>query len=66
MSKWHDTEAFDGAQDALTRMNRAFKRGTGCHLTADQIKSLSLTHIGSMWAQDDPRNTDEQHADKKR
>lgn len=47
--------ALDGAQDALSRMARACKRGTGCHLTAGQIKSLSLTTIESLWEQDDPR-----------
>jgi len=36
-----------GAWRALMRMGRARQRGTGCHLTADEIKSLSLTFIGS-------------------
>lgn len=47
--------ADDGAQDALTKMARAHKRGTGCHITADEIRSLSITRIGEMWAQPDPR-----------
>lgn len=49
----------DGAQDALNKMARAQRRGTGCHLTADQIQSLYLTTIGELWAQDDPRKTDD-------
>ncbi|UTC28111.1 hypothetical protein GURKE_00800 [Brevundimonas phage vB_BpoS-Gurke] len=47
--------AFDGAHDALNRMRRAHERGTGCHLTADMIRSLSVTLIGQMWSDDDPR-----------
>ena len=46
---------FDGAQDALNRMKRAQKRGTGCHLTAGMIRSLYLSFIGEMWGDDDPR-----------
>lgn len=42
-------------QDALNRMSRAAKRDTGCYLTADMINALSVTVIGEMWAQDDPR-----------
>ena len=45
----------DGAQDALNKMARACKRGTGCHLTREEIQSLNLTTIGELWAQDDPR-----------
>ena len=45
----------DGAQDALNKMARANKRGTGCKLSADEIMSLSLTTIGELWSQDDPR-----------
>lgn len=50
----HD-EAFSPAHDALNRMRRAFERSTGCHLTADMIESLSVTVIGQMWNEDDPR-----------
>lgn len=42
-------------QDALNRMRRAAERDTGCHLTADMIHALSVTAIGEMWWQDDPR-----------
>lgn len=65
MSAWHDPDALDGAQDALTKMHRAHTRGTGCHLTADEIRSQSLTSIGEMWHQDDPRKTDDDHVDKR-
>ena len=50
------TGVFSQAHDALNRMKRAHQRGTGCHLTAEMIHSLSVTVIGSMWAEDDPRN----------
>ena len=53
----HDSSHLDGAQDALTKMQRAFTRGTGCHLTADQIRSLSLTSIGELWEDEDPRKS---------
>lgn len=49
---------FDGAQNALSKMRKAEQRGTGCHLTADEIKSLSITPIGELWSQDDPRKKD--------
>jgi hypothetical protein len=52
-------EVFDGAQNALNKMRRARKRGTGCRLTAEEIFSLSLTHIGQMWEQEDPRDAAE-------
>lgn len=64
MGAHHDSPELDGAQDALNRMARASKRGTGCRISADEIRSLSLTSIGQMWHQDDPRTTDAQHHDK--
>lgn len=45
----------DLAQDALNRMRRANRRGTGCHLTAAMIDALSLTIFAEIWNQDDPR-----------
>lgn len=45
----------NGAHDALNRMRRAHDRGTGCHLTADMIRSLGVTLIGQMWGEEDPR-----------
>lgn len=49
----------DLAQDALNKMARAQRRGTGCHLTANEIKSLYLTTIGELWSQPDPRKDEE-------
>lgn len=48
----------DQAQDALNRMHRAARRGTGCHLTAEMIAALSLTFLAEIWADDDPRKKD--------
>ncbi len=60
MTVGDDYEEFDQAlrcsHDALNRMRRAAERGTGCHLTAEMIQSLSLTIVGSMWAEGDPRH----------
>lgn len=53
-----DLYCLDGAHDALNKMRRASARGTGCHLTADEIASLSLTFIGQAWEDDDPRDKD--------
>ena len=53
---------FGETHDALNRMKRAHERGTGCHLTAEMIESLSLTIVGSMWNEPDPRLTEEQGA----
>lgn len=47
---------WDGpAQNALNKMARAEKRGTGCHLTAEEIRSLAITFIGEVWMEPDPR-----------
>ena len=45
------------AHDALNKMRRAHQRGTGCRLTAEQIHSLSVTRIGELWADKDPRKS---------
>jgi hypothetical protein len=55
----HVSAVLDGAQNAVNKMRRAHKRGTGCHLTAEEIFSLSLTHIGEAWEEDDPRDAAE-------
>lgn len=41
--------ALDQAQDAINKMARAHKRGTGCRLTAAEIHSLSVTVFGEIW-----------------
>ncbi len=46
------------AHDALNRMRRAHKRGTGCSLTAEMIEALSRSVIGQMWEEEDPRRTE--------
>lgn len=51
-------DALGAAQDALNRMKRAEKRGTGCRLTKEMIVSLSFMKIGELWTQDDPRDND--------
>lgn len=48
-------DPLDAAQDALNKMRRAHLRGTGCHLSAEEIASLALSTIGELWSQDDPR-----------
>lgn len=50
-----DANVIPRAHDALNKMRRASERGTGCRLTADEIFELSLTTIGELWKQDDPR-----------
>ena len=41
-------------QMVLDKMKRASRRGTGCHLTAEEIKSLSITIIGDIWEEENP------------
>lgn len=53
-----DEDALNGAQDALNRLKRAHERGTGCHLTAEMVGSLSLTFLGEAWHEADPRETE--------
>lgn len=50
-----DANIIPRAHDALNKMRRARERGAGCRLTADEIFELSLTAIGELWNQDDPR-----------
>lgn len=47
--------AMDLAQDALNRLSRAQKRGTGCYLSAEMIQALHVTSIGEIWSTPDPR-----------
>src|SRR5437868_13943015 len=44
----------EAAQDALDRMRRAHRRGSGCYLTAEMIQSLALTSIGEVWSDERP------------
>lgn len=44
------------AHDALDRMERARKRGTGCCLTAEMIAALALTFLGETMGQPRPTN----------
>lgn len=48
-------DVLDGAHDALNKMQRAHRRGTGTHLTREEVQSLALTIIGDLWGQPDPR-----------
>ena len=50
----HD-DAISAAHDALDRMRLAAERGTGCRLTATMIQALSVTSIGQLWNDADPR-----------
>jgi hypothetical protein len=43
------------AHDALNRIQRAHERGTGCYLTAEMVEALSLTYLGEIWSEPDPR-----------
>ncbi|MBP2301523.1 hypothetical protein [Azospirillum picis] len=62
MTAPNPTAATDLAQDALNRLRRADARGTGCHLTAEMVQALSVTNIGEIWNQPDPRDETEDQA----
>ena len=47
--------ALPRAHDALNKLHRAHQRGTGVRLTAGDIAALSVTSIGELWAEPDPR-----------
>lgn len=53
------TETFVPTHDALNRMRRAYERGTGCHLTAEMIQNLSVSIVGQIWNETDPRDETE-------
>jgi hypothetical protein len=59
MADYYNPPALDGAQDAISKLCRAEKRGTGCRLTAQEVQSLALTSIGQMWNEPDPRKSKE-------
>lgn len=44
------------AQNPLNKLRRAEQRGTGCHLSAEEIFAIGLTRSVEMWAQPDPRS----------
>jgi hypothetical protein len=46
----------DVVHDALNRMKAACDKGTGVRLSALELKCLSLTLIGELWNQPDPRD----------
>lgn len=54
----YNTTTFDQAHAALNRMRRAHLRGTGCHLSAEMVEALSVTLIGELWEQQDPRKAE--------
>lgn len=41
------------ALQALDRMARAHKRGTGCHLTAEMVRALGFTFLAEIWDDDE-------------
>jgi hypothetical protein len=46
------------AHNALNKLARAAKRGTGCRLSAREIAALNVTKVGELWAEPDPRSDD--------
>lgn len=54
----YDEGSLDGAQQALTRMRKAYDKGKGCFLTAAMIQSLNLTVFAETWAEADPTEAD--------
>jgi hypothetical protein len=60
----------DSVNDALNRMKRAQRRGTGCHLTVEMVRALGCTLLAEVWGEDDPRsvglNTQPEGADNGR
>lgn len=44
-----------GLHDVLSRMRLAHTAGRGVNISADELRSLSVTLIGQMWEEDDPR-----------
>lgn len=41
-------------QNVLNRMRAAFDAGSGMRISADELRSLSVTIIGQMWEEEDP------------
>lgn len=35
--------------EALKRMRRGFERGTGCRLTPDMLRAMSVSLVGEWW-----------------
>lgn len=58
-----DPTELDAVHDALNRMRRAHRRGTGCHLTAEMLHAMSVSFIGEIWEEPDPRALKDQPHD---
>lgn len=39
------------AKRALRKMRRAYERGTGCRISADEIACLNTTIVGQLWSE---------------
>lgn len=48
------------AHDVLSRMRSNHEAGGGINLTAAELEALSLTKVGDLWMQDDPRSQDQE------
>jgi len=42
-------------QNVLNRMKKAYEKGYGIRISAEELKELSLTFIGEIWNEPDPR-----------
>ncbi|WP_346798078.1 hypothetical protein R5M92_04175 [Halomonas sp. Bachu 37] len=44
------------AHDVLSRLCRNYESGKGICLNAYELHALSVTQVGDLWAQEDPRD----------
>lgn len=45
----------DPTHNVLNRMREAFASGHGVRISADELRALSVTFIGQIWEESDPR-----------
>ena len=53
-----DLESLNLSQDVFTRMRLAYENGRGIRISAAELQNLSLTILGEIWCQPDPRDED--------
>lgn len=53
--KYEPAKELGRAHDVLNRMKKAHDKGRGIRISAEELHWLSVTSIGSMWEDEDPR-----------
>lgn len=59
MTNPNPNSTFDPMQNALNRMRASFNAGRGVRLSYTELEAMSLSFLGELWDQEDPRAKEE-------